>query len=370
MNALEVLSKLADQPGRNLLSSQERELLTNILRHAKECSGSPEAAACLKAALTRAVGETLLQRTADHIGRGVLDEIGEQISGGDIAETNGSGRISLGSPAPPPAPAPRPPQGPKPPVPNVDPSRISLGPKPPTPTPPPSPPAPAPPPPAPGTYVSVQAERCSVALQEAPELLRAECLILDEFLAPEELQDLMRYTLAQEHAFRISEVISPGVAGGVIDPEYRRSRVLMEVGKPVEVLVARIRAAVPRVLEKLGMEPFPVTRVESQITASNDGDFFRSHSDNAEDEIASRQLTYVYFFHREPKGFAGGELRLHDAYQENGAWTSAGSYKSLTPEQNQIVFFRSSRLHEITPVVCPTQAFADSRFTVNGWLHR
>jgi Rps23 Pro-64 3,4-dihydroxylase Tpa1-like proline 4-hydroxylase len=38
--------------------------------------------------------------------------------------------------------------------------------------------------------------------------------------------------------------------------------------------------------------------------------------------------------------------------------------------QNQIVFFPSETLHEVLPVECPSGEFADSRFTVNGWLHR
>jgi SM-20-related protein len=63
-------------------------------------------------------------------------------------------------------------------------------------------------------------------------------------------------------------------------------------------------------------------------------------------------------------------LRLHDSHWDNGVWTYTGDYRAVVPEQNQIVFFRSELLHEITPVVCPSQAFADSRFTVNGWLQR
>jgi Rps23 Pro-64 3,4-dihydroxylase Tpa1-like proline 4-hydroxylase len=43
---------------------------------------------------------------------------------------------------------------------------------------------------------------------------------------------------------------------------------------------------------------------------------------------------------------------------------------TLTPPQNSIVFFPSSYLHEVMPVSCPSRAFADSRLTVNGWLHR
>jgi SM-20-related protein len=42
----------------------------------------------------------------------------------------------------------------------------------------------------------------------------------------------------------------------------------------------------------------------------------------------------------------------------------------IVPQPNQIVFFPCSLLHEITPVECPSRAFADSRFTLNGWLHK
>lgn len=210
----------------------------------------------------------------------------------------------------------------------------------------------------------------SVAVADDSQVLRAECVVFEEFLAPEELKTLTQYALGREGDFRISEVLSPGVMGTVVDAEHRRSRVLMDLGNYEKLFRDRIEAALPRVLEKLGMQKFPITRFESQLTASNDGDFFRHHFDNAEEEIASRQLTYVYFFHLEPKAFQGGELRLHDAERRDGSWVTTGSYKAVVPEQNQIVFFPSSLLHEITPVVCPSRAFADSRFTVNGWLHR
>jgi Rps23 Pro-64 3,4-dihydroxylase Tpa1-like proline 4-hydroxylase len=81
-------------------------------------------------------------------------------------------------------------------------------------------------------------------------------------------------------------------------------------------------------------------------------------------------MTFVYFFHREPRQFEGGELRLHDSKNGGDHPLSTGSYQTIVPEQNQIVFFPSSTLHEITPVHCRSRSFADSRFTVNGWLHR
>jgi Rps23 Pro-64 3,4-dihydroxylase Tpa1-like proline 4-hydroxylase len=198
--------------------------------------------------------------------------------------------------------------------------------------------------------------------------------VLDEFLAPQELEELISYTLQHEPDFRSSEVISPSGDPGLIDYSHRRSRVLMDLGKHENVILDRIRAVLPSVLDQLGMEEFLVTRTEAQVTASNDGDFFGAHCDDAQELIASRRLTFVYFFHGEPRQFDGGELRLHDSRgvepdAGTGRYQSMG-YQSNVPQQNQIVFFPCSVLHEITPVNCPSRAFADSRFTLNGWLHK
>jgi Rps23 Pro-64 3,4-dihydroxylase Tpa1-like proline 4-hydroxylase len=165
-------------------------------------------------------------------------------------------------------------------------------------------------------------------------------------------------------------VISPSGDPRAIDYDHRRSRVLMDLGKHEEVLLGRIRCVLPRLLEQLGVEEFPVARVEAQITASNDGDFFHEHCDDAQEMIASRRVTFVYFFHREPRQFEGGELRLHDTRQRGERPFSIGSYQTIVPQQNQIVFFPCSLLHEITPVESPSGGFADSRFTLNGWLHK
>jgi Rps23 Pro-64 3,4-dihydroxylase Tpa1-like proline 4-hydroxylase len=203
---------------------------------------------------------------------------------------------------------------------------------------------------------------------DPPAIVRAQCVVLDEFLAPQELEELLNYALQHEAEFQNSVVVSPSGDPGVIDYDHRRSRVLMDLGKHEQVILDRIRGVLPRVLEQLGVEEFPVTRVEAQITASNDDDFFGAHSDDSQETIASRRITFVYFFHREPRQFEGGELRLHDS-RGSERHVSAGSYQTIVPQPNQIVFFPCSLLHEITPVECPSRAFGDSRFTINGWLH-
>jgi Rps23 Pro-64 3,4-dihydroxylase Tpa1-like proline 4-hydroxylase len=205
---------------------------------------------------------------------------------------------------------------------------------------------------------------------ECNELLPPRCVVLEEFLAPAELSELLSYTLAHQEHFVVSEVISPGVnSGSTADFEYRRSHVLMDLGPHHEIVMDRLRLALPRVLPKLGIEQFPISRMEAQITASKDGDFFRWHRDNAQDEVAARQLTFVYFFHREPKVFEGGELRIQDSSWQDNA-NQSGNYYTIIPRQNQLVLFDSSLTHEIALVKCPSAKFADSRFTVNGWFSR
>lgn len=324
-----------------ILNASDKELLTSILQHAgRSIAQRPEVADAVREAIERAVGEVVAQRAYGVLGRGVLDKIQDDLN---------ASRWELGSPptVPPPGDMPRPP-GPSP----RPPGQVTIG--------------------TAGRVVASghSADRDGVTVLEQPLVLPADAVVLDEFLAPQELKALLNYTLTHQGDFRVSEVLSPGLESSAANFESRRSLVLMDLDQQHPVIVNRIQSCLPQVFERLSMQPFSVSRVEAQITASNDGDFFRCHSDNGHAQIASRQLTFVYFFHREPKAFRGGELRIYQSRRENGGYAATTQWKSITPEQNQIVFFASSLLHEITPVACPSQGFVESRFTVNGWLHR
>jgi Rps23 Pro-64 3,4-dihydroxylase Tpa1-like proline 4-hydroxylase len=203
---------------------------------------------------------------------------------------------------------------------------------------PPRPPSPGPPSPGAGFATATAAYSESVLVAEPAEILPAHCVILEEFLPPQELERLIQDTLLRESEFHVSEVVSPGVNGGGTDFEHRRSRVLLDIGRHGAALATSVKACLPRILSKLGHDTFPVSRVEAQITASNDGDFFRWHNDNAHEEVASREITFVYFFHREPKKFHGGELRIYDSRWQDG-YVPTENYRNIVPRQNQLVVF-------------------------------
>jgi len=389
MTAKQILDAFSEtlMQDERILSPRERELLMSLLQNSRAASGSnPETQSAVNAAIARSVGETVAQRAFALLGSSIVEQIlaGSGMAAGQEDSTPGSAvQLSVAQPT---SRVPQPPSGPAgvPQPPSHVPQPPGRVPQPPSRVPqPPSGPARVPQPPS-GPQglrplsVPVQQEAqpsrldsgSGVGVLDAPAVVKAQCVVLDEFLAPQELDELISFALEHEAEFQSSEVISPSGDPGVIDYDHRRSRVLMDLGKHEALMLERIRGVLPRVLDQLGIEEFPVTHAEAQITASNDGDFFGAHSDDAQERIASRRITFVYFFHREPRPFEGGELRRHDSRSRREPYISAGTYQTIVPQQNQIVFFPCSVLHEITPVKCPSRAFADSRFTLNGWLHK
>jgi SM-20-related protein len=402
MTAKQILDSFSEtlMQDERILSPQERELLTSLLQNSRAVSSSDSGTqSAVTAAIARSVGETVAQRAFALLGSSIVEQIlARSVIPAASEETTLAATVQLRAPQPPnpvpPAPGPKAPQPPNP----FPPAPAPKAPQPPNTVPQPLK-APQPPNalhPQPGLRplsVPVQqggphshldsggsvgvldsAETNSAetdsAEMDSPEIARAQCVVLDEFLVPQELDELVSYTLQHEEQFQCSEVISPNGEPGMIAFDHRRSRVLMDLGKHEAIILNRIRGVLPRVLDQLGIEEFPVRHTEAQITASNDGDFFRAHSDDSDEMIASRRITFVYFFHREPRQFEGGELLLHDSHGGAERAVSTGSYQRVVPQQNQIVFFPCSLLHEITPVECPSRAFADSRFTLNGWLHK
>ena len=365
MTAKQILDSFSETLMRDerILSSREREFVTSLLQHAKAtANANSETHAAVNAVIASALGETVAQRAFAVLGGSIVERI--LATGGSGTAVEDRTIYGMPLPVPPPSPGPQPPGVVKPPA--TPPVPPSPGPQPPG---TPMPHEPGSPKHHPKHRGLVDTET-TVAVLDTPEVLSAQCVVLDEFLAPQEVDELLQHALEHEAGFCTSEVISPSLEEGVIDYDHRRSSVLTDLGRHQEVIVKRIEAVLPQVLDKLGMDAFPISRVEAQITASNHGDYFRNHTDDGDIRMATRHLTFVYFFHREPRPFQGGELRIHDARWNGHHYVSTGSYQTIVPQQNQIVFFPCSLLHEITPVECSSRRFADSRFTLNGWLHR
>ena len=76
----------------------------------------------------------------------------------------------------------------------------------------------------------------------------------------------------------------------------------------------------------------------------------------------------MYYFHKQPKGFMGGGIRLFDGRTENGKQRAAASFRDLDIGDNGLLMFPKHVVSAGLPVRCPTRAFADGLFIICGIL--
>ncbi len=189
-------------------------------------------------------------------------------------------------------------------------------------------------------------------------------LVLNDFLAPEERESLIRFVRGQGE-FAPAQVTRPGESHGAANDSIRRAAVATSVDEMFGLFEDKLRAVLPHARRETSVGYFALGKLERQITAHGDGDFFSAHNDLGDpwSESASRRLSYVYYFHEHPREFKGGELRLFDR--------GGDTFQVVEPVDNSIVFFPSTALHEVCPIRVPGDPTSPgaTRFTMNGWFH-
>ncbi|MGK7958535.1 MAG: 2OG-Fe(II) oxygenase [Crocosphaera sp.] len=188
-------------------------------------------------------------------------------------------------------------------------------------------------------------------------------LQIDDFLSPEELSNLLEYTINQKAAFVPAKTTTE-------EADYRQSLVLHSFPEFSEIIQHKISNNLSDIVNKLELPSFMVSQIETQLTAHNDGNYFKLHNDNSSWETMNRELTYVYYFYRQPKPFSGGELLIYESKLENDSYSKGDLFKTIEPLHNSLVIFPSHYFHEVLPVDCSQCTFADSRFTINGWIRK
>jgi Rps23 Pro-64 3,4-dihydroxylase Tpa1-like proline 4-hydroxylase len=193
--------------------------------------------------------------------------------------------------------------------------------------------------------------------------LPSTCVQIEDFLTASDWQEIYKYAQSREKDF-VSTSTSTD------DPNYRRSQYLPYFPEYFDFMVSKVREVMPEVRQHLNLDYFEIENIEAQLTAHNHGNYYKIHNDNGSPNTSNRELTYVYYFYQEPKAFSGGELVVYDSKIENNFYVAAETKQTIQPLNNSIVFFLSRYMHEVLPVTCPSERFADGRFTVNGWVRR
>jgi SM-20-related protein len=192
-------------------------------------------------------------------------------------------------------------------------------------------------------------------------------LSIPEFFGRQTVDELLAYALANESRFENTGIGTANEVAGTV----RQSRKLGDLGPFAALVEARVAALIPQAIKALQLSPFEHTSMEIELVAHEDGAFYRRHIDvftdtHREQMNSDRLLSVVYYCHREPKAFSGGELRLHPAPPPR----TGPLYFDVVPQQDTAVVFSSWVPHEVMPVRCPSSQFADARFAINCWVER
>ncbi len=196
-------------------------------------------------------------------------------------------------------------------------------------------------------------------------------VLLRDFLTDAERVRVLDFALTHVGAFQNSGV-HEAPTSAFAPPRYRirSSRVLdgPANGVMAAMMMPKLQDLMPALWPRLGIDPLPLNAMECQITAHGEGDFFAVHTDDGTPEIAHRRISYVYYFHREPKQFSGGHLSLYHTLYQGGYGRCGKIAADIDPPENGLMIFPTFIFHEVTPIRCASAALTDQRLTLNGWL--
>ncbi|MEV8533843.1 2OG-Fe(II) oxygenase [Streptomyces sp. NPDC051211] len=215
--------------------------------------------------------------------------------------------------------------------------------------------------PAMPTEIGIQALPSSDQWSPTPVVPAPVCRF-ENFLGAERANSLLAYAISRQADFNAGTVLDPFT--GQVSHKGRNSLVLPVTSA---VFSAHLADCLPLVQEVLGHQA-ALTQSLTVLTAHGEGGHYGMHTDASRVRDVSTALSAVYYLHRKPRGFDGGQLRLYDTLLHDGGAQPAESYRTVEPEHDTIVFFPASAFHEVVPSTCPSGQFADHRFTLTTWI--
>jgi SM-20-related protein len=196
-------------------------------------------------------------------------------------------------------------------------------------------------------------------------ILNNDYFYIDNFLSEYEISLLFDTIEENKENFQPTKTSTEAV-------DYRKSFVLAATFFPelYDAFKSRLKFLFPTITFELAHPDFDMDSFEMQLTATNDGGFYKTHNDSGHPASHKRELTYVYYFNRKPKKFKGGQLQLYKTNTNNESLELPDSDSTfIEPVHNRIIFFDSRLMHQVLPTFVESKDFFDSRFTINGWLN-
>jgi hypothetical protein len=190
--------------------------------------------------------------------------------------------------------------------------------------------------------------------------------IVDDALGIDLPDRLTEFAIANRDGFDVTKTSSSD-GSDAVDPAFRTS---MRFGGKLGELGREFRTAItdllPRLFEETGLSPVDSPLLENELIANGDGGSLARHIDTMtlDDRTqveTERVLSMVYYFHRIPRQFSGGELEIHPL-------DGGGDPELIAPRHGRLVAFPSFAPHSVRALSVPSGHFEDGRFSLNCWV--
>jgi len=189
-----------------------------------------------------------------------------------------------------------------------------------------------------------------------------------QFMPQRERDALFDAACANREAFQCPGIPGSNEGGSLylsLEPNGFDQPGVAPVREASKCLSKRILRLVPTLFTALGVEPFPVPEIPLALVNGLNG---HSGSPHADESGGRFKISLLYYFHRAPKAFRGGDLEFYDADPASASGHRDEALARVDHEDNLLIAFPSQTFHGITDVHSDSDDFADGRFAAIGFL--
>lgn len=191
---------------------------------------------------------------------------------------------------------------------------------------------------------------------------------VDAFLSNQERDAIYNAVCKEQEAFKtlghaeVGEVVTRFLSLELGKENEVKIDLIQET---TEVLKKRIMAQLPALCKMLDIQSFNSSKLPITFINALDGHFGTSHADSIDGRY---QISILYYFHKVPKVFNGGNLNFYAFDHEAESGHSKDMLFEVEIEDNLLIAFPSNVFHGVTQVQSHSSDFKDGRFVAVGFL--
>lgn len=207
-----------------------------------------------------------------------------------------------------------------------------------------------------------------VSVNATPNLKSTPIIQIANFLPKHERNNLFKVIGENQQAFKdisASDSVQRTSLYCSLESEISKNRETQQLREACSVLSIAILNLLPKIFTALDIDPFPVSHIPFTIINGQNSHSGNTHIDTVNGLFS---ISMLYYFHKKPKAFKGGDLNLFDTDESSYKGYSDKPFAKIEHEDNLFIAFPSNTYHGISSVQLNSNNFEDGRFVAVGFI--